>query len=168
MPALTAFRNTDMVFVGDKHTKLQTNAQIWGGGMVAANTVGHAIAAADSATQRGVFGVAERDSAAPSSAGGKTVDLLLGVFRLNGSALAVADHGLVHYVVDDNTFQRGVGTNGIKAGVLISRESASLGLLLVSRKPALGCVVANAGGSYTAAEQGLINNLKLLINDYLV
>lgn len=170
MVALAAYRNTDWIIPGDTHEPPQTNAAIWGGGMVAQNTSAHAVAAADAATQIGVYGVALRDSAAATVAGNKNVKLAIGVFRLGGATLVAADTGKVHYVTDDQTFGRAKGTNAIKAGIMVLRESASAGLLLIpTKKPAgLGITDADADGTYGAPEAALLNKVRDYVNDYLI
>jgi hypothetical protein len=89
------------------------------------------------------------------------------VARFNASSITQAMVGQVMYVVDDNTFDDAVGTNAIKAGKLVEFISTTEGWLEVI-EAGEGTALADAGGTYTSAEQSLLNKLKDIINKRLL
>jgi len=96
---------------------------IEGGKMIALNTSGYAIEAADSAGIR-VVGVADQTiDNSSGSAGDLRVNVYTGqLFKLKNSAtnaVDVADAGTRVFVEDDETVADAAGTNGIVAGLCV-------------------------------------------------
>ena len=163
MAAATAERNTDRKDPGYKAFPIMANVRIFKGTKVAINSTGFAVPATNAANQR-VVGVADAgvDNTGGAS-GAKNVTVREGVYRFAASSITQAMVGQMMYVVDDQTFDDAVGTAAIKAGRLVEFISATEGWIHV-KEQSIGAVSANAGGTYTAAEQALINELKSALN----
>ena len=142
--------------------------KIYKGSLVAINAAGYAAPAADTVNFR-VVGVADEqvDNSA-GAAGDKKIRVLHGrAFRFVASSITQAMVGQTMYVVDDQTVDDGIGTNAIQAGVLVEFVSATEGWIVIPRGGmGIGTALANAGATYTAAEQSLINELKSRLNTY--
>jgi hypothetical protein len=168
MVALAADRITTGYLVGELVRFPQgTGTTAFKGGMCMLNAAGFAVPAADTAGAKGVVGLFTKNSTAPSANGDKDVELFVGVARLVASSITDAMQGQNMYVVDDQTFDDALGTNGIKAGRLLRRISNTEGWIFIH--PAFGqqgVIQADAGGTYTAAEQTLINQIKNRVNLY--
>lgn len=163
MPAATAERNTDRKDFGYKAYPVMTNVRIFKGTLVAINASGFAVPATNAANQR-VVGVA--DSGAnnnPGASGALQVVVREGLYRLAASSITQAMVGQMMYVVDDQTFDDVIGAAAIKAGRLVEFISVTEGWIHV-KEQSIGAVTANAGGTYTAAEQALINEIKAALN----
>ncbi|MEK0431098.1 MAG: hypothetical protein RL139_902 [Gemmatimonadota bacterium] len=180
MTALSASRLTLHQGQGETRRYPQDNAgAIYKGGLVMINSAGYAVAAADAASGK-VVGVAIKDYAAPTNDGDNDVEVLVGVFKLVASSITQAMVGTMMFVVDDQTFDDGVGTNGVKAGILVRYESTTSGWILIPGDPlgvasvltngsaiagtAASTSTADADATYGQPEADLINELKADMN----
>lgn len=134
MTALSADRLTPVQLQGQIRRYPQGTTKIWKGGLVMINSSGYAVPAADAAGGI-VVGVARTTSDAPSSNGDNDVEVLTGIFKLAASSIAQSSVGQTMHVVDDQTVDEAVGTNGVKAGVLVKYVSSTIGWVLVTGKP---------------------------------
>ena len=163
MPPATAERNTDRKDFGHKAYPVMTNVRIFKGTLVAINATGFAVPATNAANQR-VVGVADHGANNnPGASGALQVVVREGLYRFVASSITQAMVGQMMYVVDDQTFDDVIGTAAIKAGRLVEFISTTEGWIHV-KEQSIGAVTANAGGTYTAAEQSLINELKAALN----
>lgn len=164
MAALTKDRITEKKALGIKAYPVAASTKIYAGALVALNSGGFAVPAADTANLK-VVGVADAQVDNTAGANGDlSVKVEASVIaRFPASSITQAMVGQMMYVVDDNTFDDAVGTNGIKAGRLVDFISTTEGWLEV-RPTGAGVVLANAGATYTAAEQNLLNDLKTKVN----
>jgi len=166
MTALAADRITEKKLPGLKSYPVKDGAKIYAGGLVAVQSDGHAIPAADTAALR-VVGVATHTIDNTSGADGdKWVDCETGIFKFAASSITQAMIGQMMYVVDDQTFDDAVGTNGVKAGKLMEFISTTLGWIKVD-DAGVGAVVAAADATYGQPEADLINELKTIVNKWL-
>jgi hypothetical protein len=124
MTALAKDRNTRFKHHGRTLTlKLEANAVIYAGAIVAANADGRAVPASDTAALK-VMGIA--DHAADNSGGADdaisvrvTKDCVAELETSGGSAVTQADTGLPVYILDDQTVVKAAGaTNDVIAGTL--------------------------------------------------
>lgn len=164
MAALTADRMTPKRGISRYfEVPVAATTKIYAGSLVAVNSSGYAVPAADTASFK-VVGVASKQADnSTGAAGAINVEVQSGLFEFAASSITQAMVGTVMYVVDDQTFDDALGTNGIKAGLLVRYISATSGELLVLPSGA-GITNADAGATYTATEQALINALKTAIN----
>lgn len=164
MAALTKDRQTEKKNIGLKSYPVAASTKIYAGSLVAVNASGYAVPAADAAGLK-VVGVAKSQVDNSSGANGAlTVNVESDILaRFNASSITQAMVGQVMYVVDDNTFDDAVGTNGIKAGRLAEFISTTEGWIEVQPTGA-GVVDADADATYSSNEQTLINALKTFVN----
>jgi len=167
MAALTTDRVTRKKYTTNEQSyAVKTNVKIYSGGLVGIDSAGFAVAGANAAALK-IVGVAKNTVDNTGGADGALrVNVEEGLFLFGATAITQAMVGQMMYVVDDQTFDDALGTNGNKAGRLIEFVSTTSGWILVTPS-GVGCVVADAGGTYTSAEQGLINNLKAIINSWI-
>lgn len=168
MAAATKDRNTELkVDLGLKSYPVKASTKIYKGTLVAIDSAGYAIPAADAASNR-VVGVADAQADNSSGANGDiNLKVRTGVAKFTASSITQAMVGQIMYVVDDQTFDEALGTNGVKAGRLLEFISATEGWLLV-QPTGVGAVLANADATYSANEQNLINELKTVVNTYVL
>lgn len=167
MAALTTDRVTPKKLPGLKSYGVAASTKIYAGAMVAVNNAGFAIPAADSANLK-VVGVAEKTVDNSSGANGDLkVNVMTGIFKFNATSIAQNLTGRQMYIVDDNTFDESLGTNGVKAGKLVEFVSSTEGWIEIEGTMGVGTVLASAGGTYTSAEQNLINDLKTIVNQWI-
>src|SRR3990172_2008734 len=167
--ALAADRETDQKEAGVKLFPVPTNTVIFKGGLVAINSGGFAAPAADTASFR-VVGVAmENANNNPGANGAKSVRVVSGrLHRFAATSITQAMVGTVMYVVDDQTFDDGLGTNAVKAGQLAEFVSTTEGWLFIPEGGVgRGTADADADATYSANETTLINALKARLNDSL-
>lgn len=162
--ALSADRITKTKDPNLKSYPVKTNTTIYAGGLVAIDTNGYAVPAADAAGLK-VVGVAKAQVANTGADGALWVQVETNLLaELKASSITQAMVGKVMYVVDDETFDDAKGTNGVKAGRLVEYVSSTKGWILV--QPAgPGAVVADADATYGQPEADLINELKNRFND---
>lgn len=143
-------------------------SKIYAGSLVAINSAGYAVPASDTASLK-VVGVAlEQVDNSAGAAGDKSIKVEAPIVaRFNATSITQAMVGQVVYVVDDNTFDDALGTNGIKAGRLVEFISTTEGWIEIEEGGA-GVTNADAGATYTAAEQALINALKTAVNQRIL
>lgn len=101
---------------------------IYAGTLVALNSAGNAIPAADTAGLR-VVGRAETTVANAGSAGAATVEVKEGVFLYNNSATDAVDaddRGKICFVEDDNTVSETGTTHRVVAGRVVDVTSAGV------------------------------------------
>ena len=104
-----------------------TNTRIWAGTMVALNSSGYAVPAADTSGYivigRASKTVDNRDgnaSGLASSSGSQSIDVERGVFGWTGRGISDDTAvGSICYVSDDNSVTNGAGSNGIIAGTVV-------------------------------------------------
>lgn len=135
MTALAASRATEEWGAITLRSYKQGTTAIYKGGMVMINAAGWAVPAADTAGAKGVVGIATKDSPAAVTNGDKYVEVATGLFKLPATSITQAMLVDQMYVVDDQTFDDGTGTNSIKAGKLLHFESVTEGWLLINRTP---------------------------------
>lgn len=165
--ALSADRITQRKVPGLKSFPVKDATKIYAGGIVAIQTDGHAVPASDASALK-VVGVAKKTVDNSSGADGDLwVEVEQGIFLLKATSITQAMVGKMMYVVDDETFDDAMGTNGVKAGKLVEYVSTTSGWILITDPMGVGCVVADADATYGQPEADLINNLKLLINSWL-
>lgn len=166
--ALAADRETQQKEAGVKWYPVAA-VKVYKGSLVCINASGYAAPAADTASFR-VVGVARefKDNSA-GAAGDLKIQVASGrLFRFAASSITQAMVGQMMYVVDDQTFDDAIGTNAVKAGQLAEFISATEGWIFIPDGGVGNSVsAANAGGTYTAAEQTLINEIKARLNTYL-
>ena len=151
MANLTAPRNTPE-YVDNTFVTVEAGGTIYEGGMVAINSSGKAVAAADTAGLK-VIGRAEN----PAVSGDK-VKIRMGVFGWDNdqtNAVAAKDVGKLCYVVDDHTVSIDDQTNGVVAGVVKGVDADGVhvahGPIFVSGTVGIGAAVADltAAGDLT-------------------
>lgn len=167
MAALTTDRITETKHPGLKSYPVKASTKIYDGALVAVDSNGYALPAADTSGLK-VVGVA--DSTVDNSSGAAG-DLWINVkvpiiARFDASSITQAMVGQVMYVVDDHTFDDAIGTNAIKAGRLVEFISTTEGWLEVFSSGE-GAKTADADATYGQPEADLINELKTIVNKRL-
>ena len=106
---------------------------IYKGGMVCLNAAGFAAPASDAVDYSRVVGVAfETVDNSGGSAGDINVRLDTGrSFKFTAASIDTADVGRMMYVTDDNIFNDAVGSFAIPAGVLVDRDSSTVGWIYI-------------------------------------
>ncbi len=158
MTVLAADRQTQSRHAGLQKYPVVATDIIYKGAIVAVNDAGFAKPAADAANER-VVGIADEtvDNSA-GAAGDLDIRVASGrAYRLVATAITQAMVGDPMYVVDDGEVDDGGGTNSVVVGRLKEFISATEGWVLI---PDGGPRKAGAaGGTYTAAEQAILNDL---------
>ena len=167
MTALAADRQTEMKERGVKWYPVAASTLIYDGAMVAINSGGYAIPAADAASLK-VVGIAENraDNSSGSNGDIKVTVRAPIIGRFAATSITQAMVGQMMYVVDDQTFDDAAGTNGVKAGKLVEFISTTEGWILV-REAGVGAVTADADATYGQAEADLLNEVKGIVNKWL-
>lgn len=166
MAAATKDRNTDRKDPGYKAYPVLAATKIYKGTLVAIDNAGYGKPAADAANLR-VVGVADHQADNSAGANGAlNIIVREGVYRMAASSITQAMVGKMMYVVDDQTFDDAIGTNGIKAGRLVEYISATEGWIAV-KEASIAAVLANADATYGQPEADLINELKSVLNTYV-
>jgi len=165
MAALAADRITEKKVPGVVAYPVGASTKIFNGSIVALNSGGFAVPAADTAAFK-VVGIANHQADNSAGADG---DILVKVDapivgRFAATSITQAMVGTTMYVVDDQTFDDVVGTNGIKAGKLVRFISTTEGEIFIPGPLGAGVVDADADATYSANETTLINALKTAIN----
>jgi len=162
--ALSADRITKSKDPSLKSYPQKGSTTIYAGSIVAVDTNGFALPAADAAGLK-VVGVAKAQSVNSGSDGAVSVNVEQGLlFDFAASSITQAMVGKVMYVVDDQTFDDAKGTNGVKAGRLQEFISTTRGWILI-QPTGPGAVVADADATYGQPEADLINEIKNRLND---
>ncbi len=132
MTALSANRETAVKSAGNvKAYLMKASTTIYAGSMVALDTNGLAVPAADTVGFKGVVGVA-MDKVVSAASGDYFIKVQEGLFLLAGSSLAQARQGELVYVGDDQTVVLSPGsTSLVRAGVLVEYVGASSGWVLI-------------------------------------
>ena len=165
--ALAADRETQQKDSAIKAYLVKASTTVNKGGMVMIDSTGNAVPAADAASGR-VVGVAMETIVQTASSTYRVRVSSDRLFLLVASSITLAMTGQIMYVVDDQTFDDAIGTNAIKAGQLAEYISATSGWLYIPPGGVgEGTALTDAGGTYTSAEQNLINALKGKLNTYL-
>lgn len=169
MAALAADRLTATKESKEKSLLLAA-AKVYRGGLVNLNAAGYAKPAADVADERCVGVSLEQVDNAAGAAGDKRVIVEAGKqFKLAVTgAFTQADIGKKCFVVDDQTVQIAVTTNAVVAGFIAGFISATEAWVEIPNHSGKGVTDAAAGGTYTAAEQALINKMRTIINTFAV
>lgn len=123
--ALSAARNTprragDSVVLG-----VYTGTVIYAGAMVAVNSSGYAVPAADTSGYQ-VIGAASAtvDNSPYGASGAKSIEVLRGTFRWgNNAGITDADIGSFAYAEDDNSVDDDAPSQSIIAGVIVDVDS---------------------------------------------
>ena len=128
MAALTTDRATVVKVPGMLAYPVAATTTIYAGSMVAINSAGHAVPAADTASFK-VVGIARaRVDNSAGAAGDLWVEVAAPVIAdLPATSITQAMVGTKMYVVDDQTFDDATGTNSIIAGVLVEFVSTTRG-----------------------------------------
>lgn len=174
MTAVAADRITEKKVLGLKSYPVAATAKIFAGSMVAIDADGFAVPASDTAALR-VVGVATHtidNTAGADGALNVNVESPI-IARYAATSITQAMVGQMMYVVDDQTFDDTLGTNGVKAGRLVEFISATEGWIEI--RPAGVGVVLTDIAAFTdppsAAEMAtlrtFVNNLKAVINSWL-
>jgi len=166
MTAATEDINTRRKEQGDYSYPVAASTTIYLGTLVCIDSNGYAIPAAQGASNT-VVGVA-REQVTAVAAGSERVMVDRGVFLLACTAITQAMVGRTMFVVDDQTVDDAVGANSTKAGVLEEYVSATSGWVRIGGPLGHGITKVDAGGSYTSAEQDLLNEIKNVVNYYLL
>jgi len=157
MAALTAARDTpersgELVAVA-----VASNTVIFRGAMVAVNSTGYALPAAD-ATGLKVIGRAEStvDNSGTAGDGAKTIVVRRGVFRwTNGDTFTRADVGSLAYVEDDGQVQKAASaTYDIIAGLIVDVDSDGVWVDTYTLGSQGNAAVVNIAASGNAAVTG--------------
>ena len=133
-------------------------------GGIASLVAGLAVSAADTAAHT-VIGVTEAlvDNSGPVA--GTFAQFLLGHGEFAATSITDAMQGTLMYVVDDQTFDDTLGTNGIVAGTLYQRTSNTLGFITFD-----GIMRGNAPVSIVATDLAevitLANEIRTLLRTY--
>lgn len=138
MAALSANRLTNISGSFRTVSKpVKASTTIYKGGLVAIDSTGYAVPAADTAGHK-VIGVALEKIDNSAGASGALNVLVANDCRvqLSAASIAITSDGAVMYVVDDQTFDEAVGTNSIKVGVLDGYISATEGFVYIYPTPA--------------------------------
>lgn len=164
MSALTQDRETARKDFLLKSVPVAASTVIYKGSLVAINSSGYAVPAADSASLR-VIGVAyeKADNSAGANAAIDVRVQTAGIYKFAASSITQAMVGKIMYVVDDQTVDDAVGTNGIKAGRLVEFVATTEGWIEVI--PA-SVGITTADGSDAATTQALANAIKAALNSY--
>ena len=167
MAALSADRITKKKSTGLKSYPIKTATKIYAGSLTAVDGNGFALPAADAANLK-VVGVAATTVDNTGADGALSINVESGMLaEFSASSITQAMVGKVMYVVDDQTFDDALGTNGVKAGKLAEYVSTTKGWLEI-QPTGLGVVVADADATYGQPEADLINDLKLKVNTLLL
>jgi hypothetical protein len=148
--ALAGSRNTPRKGDVRQHPfKVEEDAVIYAGAMVAVNAAGYLVPAADTAGLA-VVGVAHNDVDATGLDDGAVSCLVdIGVFgfaNAGSNGAAQADIGRLVFVKDDQTVQNATGaTNDVVAGILVEIDSA--GVYWVDTSVAAAITAADGMGS---------------------
>lgn len=160
MTALAADRTTQWKEVGLKAYPVAASTLIYADSLVCLNASGYAVPAADAASYTTV-GMADGRVDNSSGANG---DLWVRVrspviAKFAAVSITQAMVGRTMYVVDDQTFDDAVGTNGIAAGVLLDYESATSGWILVA--PTVNVLLS--GLTASVAELNILDGATLAV-----
>jgi len=175
MAALTKDKITEKKVRGLKTYPVKDATKIYAGSLVAIQTDGHAVPASDTAALK-VVGVAFKQADNGSGADGDiNVEVEAPILaRFAATSITQAMVGQVMYVADDQTFDDGLGTNGVKAGVLGEFISTTEGWIKVS-EAGVGSVLTDIAAFTdppSAAEMALlrtfVNDLKAIINKWIL
>ena len=131
---LTADRNTASKS-GELQNYLCAVDIFYKGAMVCVNNAGYLAPAADAVGYSRVVGVADENV---DNSGGSVGDLSCRVragrsFQFATASIAVTDVGRIMYVTDDQTFEDVQGTNSIAAGILLERDSNTVGWIFIPK-----------------------------------
>lgn len=132
MTALTADRNVQSMPATLKSYPVAASTSIYKGAMVCV-TGGYLVPAADAAGYSRVAGVAnEQVDNSSGTAGAKTCGVVSGrAFKMPATSITQAMVSSTMYVVDDATFDDGIGINSIVAGVLLEYVSTTEGWIFI-------------------------------------
>lgn len=154
MTALAADRNTLKKAVGLQAYPVAASTLIYGGAMVALNSGGFAVPAADAASLK-VVGKAQSRADNAAGANGDIKVLVEAPIRALFAATSITQAmvGQRMYVVDDQTFDDQPGTNAIIAGQLEEFVSTTSGWLWMdpTLAQAEAAQVAGVGNNYKIA-----------------
>jgi len=168
MTALAADRNTQSKIGGIQVYPVEAGETIYKGALVTVDADGYLMPAQDTAAHK-VVGVADEnvDNSAGAD-GAKSCRVVSGrAFKFAASSITQAMVGEMMYVVDDQTFDDAVGTNGIKAGRLVQYVSTTEGWIHIPFG-GLGLGIVTADGSDAATTQALANAIKAAYNNNLL
>lgn len=128
MTALAKDRQTQWRYQDEIDVPVAAATKIYAGSMVCANAAGFAVPAADTAAFV-TLGVATAQADNTSGLdGAMSLAVRMGrVHRFAATSITQAMLGDIMYVVDDQTFDDGVGSNSVKAGTLVKFISTTEG-----------------------------------------
>lgn len=159
--ALTADRITKTKALGLKAYPMAA-VKIYAGGIVCANASGFAAPGADTVGFT-VLGIAAETV---DNSGGSAGDLWIKVqgpviALFNASSITQAMVGKTMYVVDDQTFDDAIGTNGIMLGILMEYVSSTSGWVLIA--PTTNPLIS--GLTASAAELNILDGALLDVDE---
>lgn len=125
MSALTADRNTLRRDGKQYSYPVAASTKIFAGSMVALNSSGYAVPAADTSGLRVVGRAAAQADNSSGAAAAINVEVEEGVFLFTASGATIADVGKVALVTDDQTLSLVDTTNDIVAGVVVDFKSST-------------------------------------------
>lgn len=164
MAALTNDRVTQKKQPGLKSYPVLASTVIYAGSLVAIQANGFAVPAADAANLRVVGVASARADNSAGANGAISVNVEAPVIaRFAASSITQAMVGQMMYVVDDQTVDDAIGTNGVKAGRLVEFISTTEGWIKVI-ETGRAAVTADADATYGQPEADLINELKTIVN----
>lgn len=168
MTALAADRNTQSKIGGIQVYPVDGGSVIYKGAIVAVNAAGYLIPASDLAASK-VVGVADEKVDNGSGADGALNCRVVSgrAFKFAATSITQAMLGEMMYVVDDQTFDDTLGTNGIKVGRLVQYVSATEGWVHIPFG-GVGIGITTADGSDAATTQALANAIKAAYNNNLL
>lgn len=162
MTALANDRNTLWKELGLKAFPVAASTLIYDKSIVCLNASGYAVRGADAV---GYTTVGMADSRADNLTGGNGDKWVLVkspiVAKFAATSITQAMVGKTMYVVDDQTFDDAVGTNGITAGVLVEYVSATEGWIQMS--PTVAPLLS--GLTSSAAELNILDGATLTVTE---
>jgi hypothetical protein len=125
MAALTQDRNTATREGRSYSLGVAASTKVYAGSMVAVNSSGYAVPAADTSGLKVVGRAEEQVDNSSGANGDKSVLVREGVFKFAASGLTVADVGKPAFISDDQTVSVSATTNNVCAGVIEQVDSAT-------------------------------------------
>ncbi len=164
MTALTADRDTRSKASDIRGYPVAASTTIYKGSLVAVNSAGYLVPAADTAGFR-VAGVAHEKVANSGSAGDKTCLVESGrAYRFGATSIVQGHVGQMMFVVDDNNFDDTVGTNRIPCGVLLEFDSTTAGWIHIPEGGMPELAFRSGQATTVAASDTIVTGLSTLVS----
>jgi len=163
MTALTDDRLTNMFEDGIlRRRRYLTGSDTLYRGAMASMTVAAGAIAATNTAGHSVVGVVEKQVVGD---GTLFVNVLLGIFEFVATAITAVMESTMMFVVDDQTFDDAVASNGIKAGVLYRHSSNTLGFIVINGE-SRGQAPVSIVSTDLAEVITLANEIRLILRAY--